>query len=269
MLARSGGTAIAKCLAVMPGVALLSEVNPAVTALAARAWARQDRESSEILWSFDPIRQADRWHHLITPDDFAQLRALRGPMPFEQAIALIHRRARDRGLQLILRDWSHIDFLGIPFIEKPPCTLGIIQALAGPYALPQAFTVRHPIDQWLSMEHTEFLKGSLTLEAYLLGCRRFAELAARAGFTRYEDFTADPDAHLRTLCDRLGIAFDPTYRDRWAAYQNITGDVKGTRAQARITALPPRPVDPDLLRRFAASEDYRATIEILGYPHRD
>lgn len=267
MMARSGGTAVTKCLAVMSGVAVLSEVNPAVTALSAGAFARQDQPALETLWTFDPIRQAHQWYQLITPADFDRLRKLRGPIPFEEAVTLIHRRAAERGLRLLVRDWSHLDFLGSPFLEQPTYALRTAEVLRDRFATAQAFVVRHPVDQWLSMESTSFLRNSVGLDDYLRGCRRFAEFAARSVYVRFDEFTRDPDAALHTLCETLGLEFDPSYKDRWAGCTTITGDVRGTRAQTQILPLPRRAVSSETLERFWNNADYRATLDMLGFEH--
>lgn len=267
MMARSGGTIIAKCLGVMPGVAMLSEVHPAVSELVHTPVTKKNKNAVAVLWSFDPLRQADQWYGLLTAQDKDQIRAARRVMRFDESIAMIERRARERGMSLIIRDWSHLDFLGEPFTADPPRRFAAVAALEQKFRLARAVTVRHPIDQWLSMRNLPMLREEIALDLYLLGCRRFAEEAAKIGFVRFEDFAADPQRHVRELCERLEVAFDPGFEQRWAGYKTITGDIAGSRAQDRITPPPRRPVEPALLDRFAASADYRAAIEILGYRH--
>jgi hypothetical protein len=54
--------------------------------------------------------------------------------------------------------------------------------------------VRHPLDQWLSLSQLAVVQGRLTLDGFLAGYRRFAEVASSIGFYRYEEFTAAPEA---------------------------------------------------------------------------
>src|SRR5882724_11636698 len=83
-LARTGGTTIAKCIAVMPQVALLSEIHPMGTE------------------RFSPLHQAKNWHGLIDERDIGRL----GIRPdFVESIRLIASRASSRGLRLVIRDW--------------------------------------------------------------------------------------------------------------------------------------------------------------------
>lgn len=266
-LARTGGTVIGKCIGVMPGVAMLSEVHPAVTKLLQHPLTQRTPDVVKLLQRMEPLRQAHHWFGLLTPEDRAAL-VTRGALPpFEEAVDLIYRRACERGLTLILRDWSHLDFAAAPFIARATNRLTTSAVLEPRYNVVSTTFVRHPIDQWLSIQNIPMLKQRLTLGQYLEGTLKFAIEAQRLGFIRYEDFTREPDAQVRLLCERLRIGFDPAYRQRWATYTKITGDTKGTRAQTEIVSLPRRPVDPAVIEQFSASEHYRAAIQILGYPH--
>jgi hypothetical protein len=99
-MARSGGTVISRCLGCMSGVILLSEIHP--------LGIRQ----------FNPLAQAQRWFGLLSSHDLAAL-AARGQIGFADAIELIHRRAEECNQRLVVRDWSHLDFTGVPFVARP------------------------------------------------------------------------------------------------------------------------------------------------------
>jgi hypothetical protein len=172
-MARSGGTLISRCLGCMSGVLLLSEIHPLGTA------------------QFNPLVQAQRWYGLLSSQDLLDLRA-RGRIAFADAIELIHRRASDSGQRLVLRDWSHLDFTGVPFIAKPAYRLLTADALKGRFDLRQICTVRHPLDQWLSLRQLAVVQGKLTLEGYLAGYRQFAE-QARARVPPLRGFRGRPD----------------------------------------------------------------------------
>ena len=246
-MARSGGTVISKCLGSMEGVALFSEIPPAAVR------------------RFDPLRQAHEWYGLLTPGDLARIR--KHGVDFGAAMALIVRRCAERGKIPVVRDWTHIDFTGVPFVATPCYRLRLAEALTERFSVLKTASVRHPIDQWLSLRRLVIVQGKLSLEDFLHGYRRFAERCLEFGFMRYEDFTRDPDTQLRSLCGRLRIPFDPGYRSRWSSYTNITGARHSNRADHDITPLPRRTVDPGLLERFEANEDYRRAIELLGYGH--
>ena len=249
-MARSGGTLISRCLGCMSGVLLLSEIHPLGTA------------------QFNPLVQAQRWYGLLSSQDLAELRA-RGRISFVDAIDLIYRRAADAGQRLVIRDWSHLDFTGVPFVARPAYRLLTAEALAGRFELRQVCTVRHPLDQWLSLRQLAVVHGKLSLDGYLAGYRRFAEQAREIGFFRYEDFAADPSAIMKELCRRLEVRFDRHFTERWSSYAFVTGDVAGSRGGTEIQPAPRRVVEPALLEQLAASPDYRASLELLGYRHSD
>src|SRR5690606_2083240 len=207
-MARSGGTLISRCLGCMSGVLLLSEIHPLGTA------------------QFNPLVQAQRWYGLLSSQDLVELRA-RGRIAFVDAIELIHRRAVEAGQRLVIRDWSHLDFTGVPFVPNPAYRLLTADALRPRFELRQVCTVRHPLDQWLSLRQLAVVHGKLTLDAFLSGYRRFAEQAREIGFFRYEDFTADPGAVMKELCRALDLRFDRRFTERWASYAFVTGDVAG------------------------------------------
>lgn len=256
-LARSGGTLISKCLGSLPGVTLLSEIHPAGSGF----------ESTFGMPQFHPGRQASSWFGLLEPSEVKPL----APMDpaFPGLIAEIARRCRDRGSTLVLRDWSHLDYIGEPWIADPPGRSVLVDVLedAG-LSVTRACTTRHPIDQWMSSRGLDAL-AKLDLGRYLSGCKRFAEAASEIGFVRYEDFCRDPAPTLRDLSGRLGVAYDPSWMDRWRKYSTITGETSGGRGgrgrSAQIKPLDRRPIPPELRAAFDAHPDYAPACALLGY----
>lgn len=252
-MARSGGTLICKCLGCMDGVALLSEIHPA-------AWQM-----------FNPLKQAADWHNLLTQSDLAELQR-RGSINFADAIALIGRRAKQAGKTLVLRDWAHLDYTGYPYVANPAYRPALYEALADRFDILRVSIVRDPVDQWqslvsLNVMQEQLEKGEFTLAKFLAGYRKYAELSRLTGFVRYEDFSRDPDRIMHDLCERLQIEFDADYVNKWQSFTKISGDIVNSRgnADARIRPLPRRPVHLELREAFLASEDYLASISLLGY----
>jgi hypothetical protein len=247
-MARSGGTLISKCLGCMGGVVLLSEIHPLGTK------------------QFNPLIQAQRWYGLLSTQDLVELKA-RGRVAFVEAIELIRRRAEDCSQRLVIRDWSHLDFTGVPFVARPAHRLLTAEALASRYELRQVCTVRHPLDQWLSLSQLAVMQGRIDLATFLAGYRRFAEVATTIGFERYEDFTADPKAVMKALCASLQLKLDRGFSERWREYTFVTGDISGSRGGGQIRPVPRRPAAPELLQAIAANADYQASLALLGYEH--
>jgi hypothetical protein len=249
-MARSGGTLIAQCVGALPGVVLLSEVHP------------------DGVRFIDPLRQALEWYGLLSAEEVAELSIAREGR-FLPTMRLIESRARARGLSLVLRDWSHLDFIGLPQLAAPTGRRRLHEALVAGFGIRETCTVRHPIDQWQSMRRLSVVRGHVQLEAFIAGYRRFAEMAAELGFLKYEDFAAAPDWGVRLLVERLDLRYDPGFADRWAQNTHVTGDLPadldGRRA---IIALPRRRVpEPGLIERFERHPDYFPALELLGYGH--
>ncbi len=248
-MARSGGTLIGKCIGCMDSVVMLSEVHP------------------KNLKVTNPMKQAFEWFGLISEKDLARWK--RAGMPSAlQFLTICHMRAHDRGDTLVLRDWSHLDYIGVPFVE-PGYGFELGGLLCDAFEVVQFSTTRHPIDQYLSLRSFAWLKDRLTVGGYLRGCAEFARYASEHGFVRYEDFVSNPDGELEKICKALQIEFDPSYASRWHTYTTITGDNlnAGGRAsdEQRIQPMPRKPIDDDLLREFRESEDYAVSCGLLGY----
>ena len=247
-LARSGGTLIGKCIGCMDDVVMLSEVHPAE------------------LKTTNPMMQAHDWFGLISAADIARFK--KSPPTVLQFLAICEMRCSASKKALVLRDWSHLDYMGVPFVN-PEYGFALRDVLEGAYDIKSVTTTRHPIDQYLSLMELEVVAPKLSLEQYLVGCVRFAEYASEHGFYRYEDFTNDPDLVLQSMCDDLDLAFDASYKDKWYNYTTITGDTvpalgRGS-TKKKIESFARKAIDPKLVDAFRANPDYQRACALLGY----
>lgn len=251
-LARTGGTLISRCLGSMTNVLLLSEIHP-------------DGSASR---KFNLSVQAHQWFNLFTAEDIAMAR--QNPnMGFADVIELVSRRCTERNRVLVIRDWTHLDFTGAPFV-KPSYRLATAESLQERFEVIHTTTVRHPVDQWLSIDKLPVFHGRLLLDDFLRGYRLFAEHCVRIGFIRYEDFVRSPEQKMHELCKRLSIKYDRGFLDRWSSYTWVTGDTGELALKnAEIKAVPRKPVAPDLLRKFEDNPDYQASLVLLSYSHPD
>ena len=250
-LGRTGGTLISRCIGCMRHVVLLSEVHPV--------------GGRDYVPEFSPIRQAHQWFGLLNADDIASVRRNPG-MDFADAIELISQRCAERNRVLVLRDWTHIDFTGVPFCA-PSYRLTTAEALRDRFEVIQTTTVRHPVDQWLSFYNKAVWQKRLTLDAFLHGYRLFAEKCVEIGFMRFEDFVRAPADRMRELCARLSMDYDNLFLERWSDYKLITGATGEALHRTEITASPSKQAPPDLLDRLERNPDYRRSLELLGYSH--
>jgi hypothetical protein len=245
-LARSGGTLIGRCLGAMRGVTLLSEVNP--------------RGQSHSL-TFNPLWQGERWFKLVSPEEAEAL--MKSGASFQEVIAALHKGAAEKGSQLVIRDWTHIDYFAWP-IADPPYRLSLLEALAGQFSISTCYIVRHPLAQWMSWcRYTD--NNPIRLEDFMDGCYRFAVKAAESGFIKYEDFCEAPDDTLKSICNKLQLDFDPSYKDGWYAYYPITGDTSNIHRHYEIRKAPPLNAPQWLRQKVAAIEAYGKCLELLGY----
>ena len=142
-----------------------------------------------------------------------------------------------------------------------------MNALKERFSVTNIATVRHPIDQWLSLRELALLRGRITLAAFLKGYLRFAEHCVKTDFIRYEDFTCSPEKELSNLCRHLDIPYDPEFKKRWSEYTKITGEVKSRRAGNEISPVPRRQMEPGLPDAFVKNKDYIRALDLLGYKH--
>ncbi len=249
-MARSGGTLISKCIGCMQGVALLSEVHPFANG-----------------GQFNPLAQAKAWFGIDVQAE-AQNRGLT-QINWLQAIDLIHSCLSERDEQLVVRDWTHLDYTGVPWVN-PGYELTTANVLSKSFEVNSIATVRHPIDQWNSVSKLGVVQGKLSVEDFLKGYRSFAEAAIETGYIRYEDFTHTPEDSTRQICSALKIEFDPEFITKWSHFTKITGDVSsagGGRAttSSEIKPLSRRVPAPEVLEQFRRSPDFRASLDLLGY----
>lgn len=259
-LARSGGTLLSKCLGCIPGNILLSEINP--------RWAY-----------FNPLDQAKQWFSLVQDEDIKNLKSS-GNYNYRSSIRLIHDRCEQRGLCLIIRDWTHVDYTPGYYPVSPVYRLSQLEALQEDYEVRHIALARHPIDTFLSLVRLSDYRGRIGIAQYLYGARAYAETAATVGFVRFEDFCTEPDVVLKKTCKTLGVKFDRSYRHSFHDYQAVTGDnytpgqnttLTGETVGERtsdIIRLPQRRSEfSGLLHQIKNSQDYRTIIDLLGYDH--
>lgn len=248
-LARGGGTLVSRCIGCMNDTVLLSEIHPLGAPM------------------IDPLEQAREWHNLLESSD--SLSSQTGlQLDFPSAVRLIEARCHETNQRLVIRNWAHLDFMGVPFVDRPSFRMLLVQTLAPIFDIIQCALVRHPVDMWLSLDKLPLMHEGLSLETFLEGYLEFAAKSVHMGFIRYEDFTREPSGQMKAICRNLQIDFDRSFLQKWPDYDRITGDVdrrsRGSKLR-QITPLPRSPVEAGLLQRFRQSDAYWRALEILDY----
>ncbi|MFT5422859.1 MAG: hypothetical protein ACI89L_000628 [Phycisphaerales bacterium] len=220
------------------------------------------------------LGQADQWHGLTSKPELAAWKKQK--IGYAPALALLSARAEARSKHLVLREWTHLDFLGEPFV-KPTMTPAATHAVEGEFDLRIVDTVRHPLDHWTSVHKVQTLQR-VTLEGHLASCAAFASETARVGglgvphsVVTYEGFCQDPEPALRAICQTLQIPYDASWQTRWATFDKITGDTDASRGNADPTIKPltRRPIAQGVLEACLASVDYQAACAEWGYAPED
>lgn len=216
---------------------------------------------------FNPLEQAHNWFGLFDRNEFELLQKQLN-LSFTDMVWKIHEKCLEHGKILLIRDWSHLDFTAVPFLEKPSERLQTAEELSSAFSICHMATVRHPVDQWLSLRSLAVMQGKIQFPQFLEGYLRFAEHCREIGFVRYEDFTADTTTELQKICQILRIPYDPSFNENWSRYTTITGDINSLRGRAsEIKPVERRAVEEGLLEQFAKNPDYLESIRILGYDH--
>lgn len=259
----------------MTDVCLLSEINPGGTN------------------QFNPLRQAADWFGLVDDDEIRDFKY--GDIEtFSAAMGLIRQRASERGLALVIRDWSHLDWIGFPFARptmtsawdavrmpiesdgsstgslgdfklKDPSRTAAAKTRTDAFLNVRCATVRHPVDQYLRTKRLGALEKVWDDRAVWRGMHEFAKFVQSITWIRYEDFLHCPASSLRKICGALEVRYDEGWQHRWQDYHTITGDAP----RERRLAISPKPrvaVDRKFWKSLRRNEDFFATLDLLGYP---
>jgi hypothetical protein len=245
-----GGTILSRCIGVLPGIALFSEINPA---------------SIRRFSYLDPLYQDRNWIHLLEAAElerFSEL-DLEKAEAFREVIAALHVRAVETGRHLVLRDFNLVDFVGIPFCASPPQKLTLYAALPAAIPTRSVAFIRHPMDQWSSIckhEEVRDLTPSTFCNAYAAFLHELGDIPIH----RYEDFVERPKSCLQAICEDLLLPFDPAFIDRFQSFDYVTGDFSRHQEKS-ISAPAKRSLPPQALEEFRACGTFKLILSATGY----
>jgi len=246
---RSGGTLVSKCLGSMQSHVLLSEIHP----------------DAQHALSFNALKQAQQWHGLGQSYDWQEV-------GFVSAIKKLEQEVSDINKQLVLRDWSHVDYLGPPVTTCPKHEPALINALADDFEIRSIQLVRHPLDTWLSLRRLNLIKESnIGLEQFLKAYRTYLESTKSMHRLVYENFLSAPDQQLMLACNAVGLTFDESYKEKWFNFDKITGDTSNSsslRKTPSISLRPRKSSDGVDLSWLESQDDYCFIVKTL-YPVRE
>jgi len=202
-LGRSGTTLLARMLGCMEGIVLLSEVHPLDMPCTLRS-------------------QALSWYGIEVAPTCSLLESTEEVRSWSEA----------RGRSLVLRDWSHLDYMPAASNLWCPRLTGsdLADLLSVHYEVRRRSILRSPTAIWSSMLKFEptarqIEAGAISQRDFDVGYSAFAQEAESTGSVTYEDLCRSPEATIEDLCSGLGVPFDRGFADKWQSYANVTGDL--------------------------------------------
>jgi hypothetical protein len=247
-----GGTMVARVIAALPDVVILSETNP--------------RSAALFYGYLNPAVQIRKWFpELASGISTFDEHELGYPKRFGEFLESLRSSTEKLGLNLVIRDFNYADFIGIPFVWPVPCDSSIDLAIAGRFSASPIVLVRHPADQLASLRSHRAIQGNLTAEHYLNSYFIFLNAMRGTPVFRYEDIVADPEGHFPQICSRLGLRWKSNALERFASVDKITGNLD--RSKESVLHKPKVSDAATLadqeLRRFDAYSDL---LTEMGYP---
>jgi hypothetical protein len=239
----TGGTLVSKCVAAMPNVQLLSEIDPLSTLGSVSGKPRFAPTDLLTLWAQGtrPATQAD----II--DSFLVL------------LKLTLERTRQTGGYLVLRDHSHSHFCVDSFVRERPTLRELVDRIAPTLSL---VTVRDPIDSYTSLVRNRWVHfRPATFEEYCSRYLTFLDAHRALPVVSYEDLVRDPSATMMVVCQILQLPFDETF-DQLHSVFTLTGD-SGRRSK-NIGQRPVREERREYEFEASASPSYHALVKTLS-----
>jgi hypothetical protein len=240
----TGGTLISKCIASMPNVQLLSEVDPLSTPV--KQPPRPQFAPTDMITL---MRQSPRG---ATAEQLIEI--------FLGELRIIYSHTNQDGLRLVLRDHAHSHYCrGTEIPERP----SLREMVAGEFPILSVVTVRDPVDSYLSLKANGWIHFlPATFDEY---CRRylaFLHAYENEPIVRFEDFVANPEFEMARICRILDMPLNPDFQNLFAV-QRLTGD--SGRSGMSIDNRPRRHVNTELAAEIEPSTKYGELREILGY----
>ncbi len=243
----TGGTVISKCLAALPQVMLISEINPI------------NRNSQK----FNPSHPVS----LLEQRCSAPLTESWRHREFSDQLSLLIDWCREEHCDLLLRDHSHSDYCRGPGWAERPTLLNNLPPSA---TVLSVVTLRHPLDSWLGLCHAGW-QGQLQPPSLLSYCQRYGAFLnhyADIPSLYYEDFCQDPTRFLEQICDELQLDYDPVMLRSFSGIK-LSGD--SGRTNDTIALRPRRPIPEAIQQELQDPATRRSLLNLceqMGYPLR-
>lgn len=245
----SGGTLISKCIASLSNIIFFNEIHP---------------------FAYLRLMKYDENQYLPT-DIIQQLSFQRNGAnsnlcnsAFFGAISEVNQTINKMNKILVIRDHSHIDFFVGPFPRKESL---IYELFNEKYDLLRIFTVRHPLDSWLSTEYNNFHK-SIQFNDFDEYCSRIKNMInsmRNVPLIHYEKFCTKPGSVFKIICEKLKIPFNASFLKRFNKVI-LSGD-SGRKGEV-IEPRERRTLSDELKRCIYNSKNYMDICNKLNYEYK-
>lgn len=242
---RSGATLLNRVIGMLPDVVICSEVNP----LAGVA------PGPNVLPAASAVKkQMKEWHDIQVCGE-----------SFTEAIKDLLEQCHLSNKQLIIRDWTHVDFRKSKINKwSPSYRFTILDELCKVGNLSVLGFVRDSIDVFLSSG------GSIRDFAadYLPYVRSLVEL--KIPIIKYEELVRNPEDTIKETCDLLELRFSDEYKE-FASNDKCTGDIQLGRVsrgmrQPSLGLMPRKRVSRKMWREIEMTTSLLEANSLLGYP---
>ncbi|MEM7708752.1 MAG: sulfotransferase [Pseudomonadota bacterium] len=247
----SGGTLVSKCVASMPNVQLLSEVAPHSQMYSGRSSAFAPTDLVSLLRNGS-----------LGSDEELELEV------FLQGVRAIYERCTQTGTHLVLREHTHSKYCVEEDVKDVP---GLVSGLSSEYETRSIVSVRHPLDSYLSLLKRGWRHFSPnSLDEYARRYLAFLDDHEELPLVRYEDFVANSEPVMRTICSALELGFTPGFENLFSIHK-LSGD--SGRTSARIGRRSRRATPEEVVGQLD-SHRYLELCKRLEYdplvsPHND
>lgn len=198
--ARSGGTVLNKCLGVLPGVVMMSEVNPRGGGSGAGLELRTVKE------------QAREWYGIDLKSE-----------GFTENVLELYDYCNKNDKHLILRDWPFIDFYPSQSNGRETTyRFSLLEELKDKVELKTFAFVRDSIDAWISL-------GTKKPKKYFPHYRKYAEglIDEKIPYFKYEDFCLEPEKVMKEICSYAGVEYSDSFKN-FDSFKTVNGDTQIT-----------------------------------------
>lgn len=243
-LSCTGGTLMTKCLAAMPNVTVLNEVDPL-----SKIQFNPEKPNFSPTDMLALVRQGD---HRVSDDLLIQL--------FLQNLKILRSELAATGKRLLLRDHSHSHFLMDRSVKK---RVSVLSMVAGQFATHSVVTVRNPLDSFLSLSKLGWETFQpFTFDEYCMRYMQFLDAYNGIPIFKYEDFVNEPVMRMEQICTALRLTYSPGFTETFDVFK-FSGD--SGRSGMAIKPRARRPYDSAFLEEVKTSDSYQLLAKRLGY----